>query len=158
DDKVQALVSSALAAEAQGADKGIEAWRKVVQAAPDKRRPRRELGRLYRQAERWNALIEVLKEEAERATSEDKVAVLFEMVEVYRERLKLDVMVVNTYGQILQLQPKNVTALDSLASQYENMKRWPDLIGTLQKRAPLVEDPLEKVQLYLRIAGLFQDK
>jgi tetratricopeptide (TPR) repeat protein len=158
DDKVQALVSSAVAAEAQGADKGIEAWRKVVQAAPDKRRPRRELGRLYRTAERWNALIEVLKEEAERTSGEDKVAVLFEMVEVYRERLKLDVMVVNTYGQILQLAPKNVLALDSLATQYEAMKRWPDLIGTLQKRAPLSADPIEKVQLYLRIAGLFQEK
>src|SRR5262249_17859165 len=130
----------------------------VVQAAPDKRRPRRELGRLYRKAERWNALIEVLKEEAERASGDDKVAVLFEMVEVYRDRLRLDVMVVNTFNQILQLQPKNLAALDTLAAQYETMKRWPDLIGVLQKRAPLCTDAQERVQLYLRIAHLFQEK
>src|SRR5207248_1731179 len=117
DDKVQALVDAAGNAEAQGVEKAIDAWRKVVQAAPDKRRPRRELGRLYRKAERWNALIEVLKEEAERASGDDKVAVLFEMVEVYKERLRLDVMVVNTFNQILQLQPKSLIALDALATQ-----------------------------------------
>src|SRR5262249_37353115 len=60
DDKAAALIKAAEAAEGQGVEKGIDAWRKVVQAAPDKRRPRRELGRLYRRAERWNALIEVL--------------------------------------------------------------------------------------------------
>src|SRR5262249_12724704 len=85
DDKAQALIEAAKAAESQGVEKGIDGWRKVVQAAPDKRRPRRELGRLYRKAERWNALIEVLKEEAERTSGDDKVAVLFEMVEVYKE-------------------------------------------------------------------------
>ena len=48
----------------------------------------------------------------------------------------LDVMVINTFNQILQLQPgRPSTALDALAAQYEKMKRWPDLIGVLQKKA-----------------------
>ena len=52
--------------EAAGPDKGIEAWRKIVQANPTLRAPRRELQRVYHKAERWNALIELIKEEVEK--------------------------------------------------------------------------------------------
>ena len=46
----------------------------------------------------------------------DKIPVLFEMVEVYRDRLKLDVMVVNAFNQILTIQPDNLEAVDALAA------------------------------------------
>ena len=62
-----------------------------------------------------------------------------EMIEVYRDRLKLDVMVVNAYNQILTIQPDNFDAADALAAQYETMKRWPDLIALLRKKAAVVE-------------------
>ena len=38
------------------------------------------------------------------------------MVEVYRDRLKLDVMVVNAFNQILSIQPTNFEAADALAA------------------------------------------
>ena len=53
-------------------------------------------------------LIELLKEEAEKlpdTTPDEKVATLFEMVAIYKEKLKLDVMVVNTYNAILAIRP-----------------------------------------------------
>ena len=48
-------------------EKGIDAWKKIVAAAPASWAPRRELARVYKKAERWNALIEVMKEEVEKA-------------------------------------------------------------------------------------------
>ncbi len=80
------------------------------------------------------------------------------MIEVYRDRLKLDVMVVNAFTQILNIQPTNFEAADELAAQYETMKRWPDLISLLRKKASVVEAPAEKVALQLRIANLFIEK
>jgi tetratricopeptide (TPR) repeat protein len=84
------------------------------------------------------------------------------MVDIYKTRLKLDTMVVNTYNAILALKPSEMRALDALATQYEHMKRWPDLIGVLQKKAAAVGDAAtggeSPVELYLRIAGLFQEK
>ena len=38
------------------------------------------------------------------------------------------------------------------------MKRWPDLIALLQKKAPTLETADEQVELYLRIANLFLEK
>ncbi|MGZ3440256.1 MAG: hypothetical protein ACXVDD_12105, partial [Polyangia bacterium] len=160
-DDLRAQMDAAAKAESGGVDKGIEAWRKIVQANPTLRAPRRELQRVYTKAERWNALIELMKEEVEKladTTADEKIGLLYEMVDVYKARLKLDTMVVNTYNAILALRPGEQRALDALAAQYEHMKRWPDLIGVLQKKAPTLTDTHEQVELYLRIAGLFQEK
>ncbi len=46
---------------------------------------------------------------------------------------------------ILALRPgRRPGTLDTLAAQFEHMKRWPDLIGALQKRAAVVESPTSR--------------
>ena len=156
-----ASAKAALEAEKQSVEKGIDAWKKLVASNQTAWAPRRELARVYKKAERWNAFIEVMKEAVDKAswsTPEDKIPILREMIEVYRDRLKLDVMVVNAFTQILNIQPTNFEAADELAAQYETMKRWPDLISLLRKKASVVEAPTEKVALQLRIANLFIEK
>ena len=56
----------------------------------------------------------------------------------------------DAFNQILSIQPTNFEAADALAAQYETMKRWPDLISLLRKKAAAVETPAEKVALHLR--------
>ncbi len=158
------LVAQAQAAgeaEKQSVEKGIDAWKKVVAAAPASWAPKRELARVYKKAERWNAFIEVMKDAVDKANwaaPEDKIPLLFEMIEVYRDRLKLDVMVVNAFNQILNIQPTNEQAGEALAAQYETMKRWPDLISLLRRKAGAVTDTSEKVALQLKVANLFLEK
>ena len=75
-------------AEKASVEKGIDAWKKIVAAAPAAWAPKRELARVYKKAERWNAFIEVMKDAVEKAnwsSPEDKIPVLFEMIEVYRD-------------------------------------------------------------------------
>ena len=60
-------VTSALDAEHQSIEKGIDAWKKLVGSVPTAWEPRRELARLYKQAERWKACVEILKEAVEKA-------------------------------------------------------------------------------------------
>ncbi|MSP17021.1 MAG: tetratricopeptide repeat protein, partial [Myxococcales bacterium] len=159
-DAQQALMDAAKKAESLGPDKAVEAWKKAVAADAARRAPRRELVRVLRKAERWTALVEALKDEESHACTrpDDKAAVLGEIAEVYRERLKLDVMVANTLAQIVQLQPGNADALDQLAAQYEAMKRWPDLIKTLAAKAGRVGDVAERVALHVRVANLWIEK
>ena len=107
DDLPSELTSKAKAANEaakQSVDKGIDAWKKIVAEAPKAWAPRKALADLYKKAERWNNFIETLKEAVEKTSwpsPEDKIPLLEEMIEVYRDRLKLDVMVVNAYNQIL---------------------------------------------------------
>jgi len=159
--EVLAQATAALDAEKISVDKGVDAWKKLVAAMPQAWAPRRELARVYKKAERWNAFIEVMKDAVDKAAwadPEDKVPLLNEMIDVYRDRLKLDVMVVNAFNQILNIQPTNVAATDALAAQYEQMKRWPDLISLLRKKATTATTAEEKVALHLRVANLFLEK
>ncbi len=159
--ELAAPVKAAFEAEKQSVEKGIEAWKKLVASNQTVWPVRRALADLYKKAERWNNFIEVMKEAVDKvawSTPEEKIPVLREMIEVYRDRLKLDVMVVNAFNQILTIQPTNFEAADELAAQYETMKRWPDLISLLRKKASVVEAPGEKVALQLRIANLFLEK
>ena len=159
--ELTAQATAALDAEKISVDKGVDAWKKVVASAPSSWAPRRELARVYKKAERWNAFIEVMKDAVDKvqwANPEEKVPLLNEMIEIYRDRLKLDVMVVNAFNQILTIQPNNAEAADALAAQYEQMKRWPDLISLLRKKAQASDDVNEKVALHLRVANLFLEK
>lgn len=157
---VQNAIEAAMAAEGEGTDRAVEAWRKVIASAPDMLTPRRHLARVLRDAERWNALVEALKEEEAKAAKapEEKLAILREMVDVYRDHLNLPLMVVNTLSQMADIDESNTAVLDELAAQYEGMKRWPDLVATLNRKAPHVHDDRQRVQIYLQIANLYIDK
>ena len=159
DEEFAELFAQARAAEAESTDKGIDAWRRAGQKARDLRTPRRALARLYVEVERWNALVEVLKEEADLVDDpSQKIALLTQMVECYRDRLGLDVMVVSGLNQILQLDPARVDILESLATQYEKMKRWTDLIGTLKKKAEVMPTAPQRVEVWLDVARLFEER
>ncbi len=157
----RAAMDAARGLEGSSVDKAIDAWRKVVAAAPAHRAPRRQLARVLRQIERWNALADAIKDEIDKVVElspEEKVERLFELVELYKDRLRIDSQVVNTFNAILAIQPGNIRALDAMAAQYEGMKRWPDLISTLQKKAGALEDVPERVAIYCRVARLFQER
>ena len=156
-------VTSALDAEHQSIEKGIDAWKKLVGSVPTAWEPRRELARLYKQAERWKACVEILKEAVEKAgwsSPDAKVPLLLEMAEIYRERLKLDVNVIDAYNRILAIQPGNVAVMDALVAQLEGSPtpRWPDIIAILRKKAALVASPAAKVAIQLRVANLYIEK
>lgn len=112
-----------------------------------------------RRNERWNSLVETLKKLAAELKDQPgkRTAVLLEMASVYRERLKLDVMVVETLKKVLDAEPSNRQAMDELARQYESLRRWPDLLGVLRKGVLLVENPSEREALERRISGLERD-
>jgi tetratricopeptide (TPR) repeat protein len=153
----------ALDAERQSIEKGIDAWKRLVGSAPAAWEPRRELARLYKQAERWKACVEILKEAVEKTTwavPDAKVPLLLEMAEIYRERLKLDVNVIDALNRVLAIQPGNVAVMDALVAQLEKSPnpRWPDIIALLRKKAAVVESPEEKVALQLRVANLYLEK
>lgn len=153
-------------AEAQNnPDKAIEAWKQVLRAEPTGEgagRAREALLRLYRRTEKWNALLDVMKEDIERLPEDDvagRVARMHEVVEIYRDKLRLDVMVINTYHAILKLDPDNARATDELAAKLRALGRWNDLIAVLARKAeaPALDDG-ERVALLREIADLWAER
>lgn len=142
-------------------EKAIDAWKLLLRIRPGLPDAVAALRRLYTKAEKWNALLELLKDQCEAlppSEVEAKVGCYLEMVPIYRDRLKLEVMVINTYAAILSLRPDHEEALAALAERYEAQGRWGDLAGVLTRQAQAVSDGVKKVALYHRIARLWLEK
>src|SRR5439155_19497198 len=103
-----------------------------------------------------------MKDEIERVGDADvalKVERLFDVVEIYRDRLRLDVMVINTYTAILKIDPDNQRASDELATKFRALGRWNDLIAILTRttESPRVSDT-ERVKLLREVAELWSER
>ncbi|HTA20865.1 MAG TPA: hypothetical protein VK989_16340, partial [Polyangia bacterium] len=163
DRRVTMGMEMARAAEArpQSADKAIELWKGLLRLKPRLPEAIASLKTLYTRTEKWNALLEILKEELDALPADkvdDKVSRYLDIVAIYRDRLNLDVMVVNTYLSVLALRPDHPDALAALSQRYESQGRWSDLIGVLGKQADAETDGAARVALHRRIATLWADK
>ncbi|MGE3633236.1 MAG: hypothetical protein AB7P00_25280, partial [Sandaracinaceae bacterium] len=161
--KLQLAIELATTAQksAQGAERAIDAWKTALRLDPTNREAPLALKELYERTEKWNALVELLKAEADAiddARAADKVALLRHLIPIYRDKLGLDVMVINTYNAILALDPTDDEALAALAATYETTGRWNDLIGVLTRQAETSSDASEKVRLYLQVANLWIER
>lgn len=145
----------------QSLEKAIDAWKALLKLRPGLPEAVAALRRLYTKTEKWNALLELLKDDLEAlpATAvDDKVARYLEMIPIYRDRLRLEVMVINTYVAILSLRPDHPDALSALAERYEAQGRWGDLVQIFTRQAEASADPHLKVALYHRVAALWAEK
>ncbi|MEM6954549.1 MAG: tetratricopeptide repeat protein, partial [Myxococcota bacterium] len=167
DDKLRLGVEHARAAQASGAtERAIDAWKAVQRLEPTNEEASDALRALYREGEKWNALVEVMRAELDAlpAQSDDdairirRIALLKELIVIYRDRLKLDVMVTNCFGQLLEEDPGDREALQQLGETYESMGRWNDLIPVLVRQTDAEEDPAKKVAILMRTARLWIDR
>lgn len=152
--------------EMNSPEKAIDVWKSVLKVEPRNAQARQALHDLYIEARKWNALLEHYKEEIQiledkggpEETRQEQVDLYLKMVEIYRDRLRLEVMVLRTYNSILQLDPGNAEAIDALATRYEQLERWNDLIKILHQKAEVLEaeDPVASLPVLHRIAGLWQ--
>ncbi|HEY4242433.1 MAG TPA: tetratricopeptide repeat protein [Kofleriaceae bacterium] len=151
-------------AEAQGnSEKAIEAWKQLQRSEPADSKhaadARTALARLYRRTEKWNALLDLMKDEIERLPPEGRIERLFDVVEIYRDKLRLDVMVINTYKSILALDPENRRASEELATKFRALGRWNDLIAVLATKSEAAETPLpERIALLRESADLWAER
>jgi tetratricopeptide (TPR) repeat protein len=145
----------------QHAEKAIEIWKGILRLKPHLPEAVTSLRALYTRTEKWNALLELLKDDLDAVPAADvdeKINRYLEIVAIYRDRLNLDVMVVNTYLNILALKPDHPAALAALAARYEAQGRYGDLVQVLTRQADAAKDAAERVALHRRIAALWADK
>ena len=148
--------------DAANPDKAIDAWKLILRGDPDASDARDALKRLYAKTEKWNALLDLMKEDVDRRPKDDvegRIQGLLEIVEIYRDRIHLEVMVINTYNAILALDASNVVALDALADRYKQRGQWNDLITVLSRKAAIeAVDTQTRVALLREVASLWIER
>lgn len=150
-----------LAESQQDAQKAIEQYKGVLRADPENSEARDALKRLYRQTEGYNALVELLRQELERAPKDDaevRLPILKEVATLYRQAIKSDTALVSVLNQIVALDSENIEAVSELVELYEKLGRWRDLLTNQTRLAGLKEDIDEKKELYRDVARRWLDQ
>jgi hypothetical protein len=111
-------------------DKVADSLRRVLKANKADASARELAKAVYRRSEKWQPLAELLKQHADEAQRESSLrsSMLRELLRIYRDELKQDMLVVTTYQALAQLHPTDLALLDELGGRLESLGRWPDLI------------------------------
>lgn len=119
----------------------IDVWKNFLRQFEDDQDGRQRLRHLYEDHGKWNALVDLFKEEirqlseAEDENATEQIRLLEEMAHVYRAHLNLDTMVMNIMTQILELDPDHPSAFAELRELYESSRRNNDLAALLADAA-----------------------
>ena len=139
-------------------ERAIEDWKTILREEPDNEWALGELKKLYGQSGRWNALADLLRQEIARipdAAASKKVAVLQQLIEISRDHLDADAIVLaQHYRAVLALEPGNGTALLALVEACEKNRSWKELVDLLVSYAGLSADPGETIASLRRAAAL----
>src|SRR3569623_183849 len=160
-------IEMAKAAESrpQNAEKVIDIWKGLLRLRPHLPEAVEALRRLYERGQKWNALLDLLKDDLEAlgddaSVKDERIKRYLEIADIYRDRLNLEVMVVTTYLNVLQLDPDHPVALGALAARYEAQGRWSDLIQILTRQADRAERSNDRAQalgIHRKIAALWME-
>lgn len=140
-------------------EKAIDSLRRVLRKRKDDRDTRSLLSALYAATEKWTALVDILKRDVDDISATDpqqKVLHYRSMAKIYRDELNQDVMVVNAYRSLLELDPSDEQAMDELIALLRDMKRYPDLVDVLRLKADAASDPNDELAIQLEVADIFE--
>ncbi|MCC6619797.1 MAG: hypothetical protein IT385_01000 [Deltaproteobacteria bacterium] len=150
-----------LAEEKDQADKAVTFWQGVRQAVPDDIEAETALTVLYERVGKWHAMVDLLKERLDRLGAGDrvqKIEIQRQMIDIYKHRMQAPAKVVAAWQAILEIDPGNEEALDALAAEYTEMKRWPDLVKVLQQKVEHERDTKKLVELHKQVAQIMVER
>lgn len=140
-------------------DKIIEAYGKVLELDSQEMEALDALENLYQNTEKWESLLDVFGSKVEIIIDEDqKKQIYFKMATIHDEMLSNSDEAVNSYKEILNINPSEIAALKSLESIYKRMERWSDLADNLSAQFSIAVSPDEAIDLRLRLADLREKK
>ena len=163
----QRILNAARTAESAGGNKAIDAWRDASNKLAGKRYPRNRLRELYSEAGKWSNVADLLKDDLKgdpmRDVEQTKAA-YWQLIEIYRDHLRQPGLVVTTLASLEKvLEDAHDTeallkVVETQQAQFDAMKRWPDLIGRIRRRAELTVDQAGRTELHLEAGRLFLEK
>ncbi len=142
-------------------ERAMDTWKQIADENPGNEQAIGALRRLYTDAGKYNALLEFLKSEADRCppeAQERRVALLFELADLYRDQMGLETMEINTLGAVLEADPGNAGAIERLVERHHSAEQWEALAGVLEQRADHEDDVGAEVATRRQLAELSRER
>ncbi len=130
-----------------------ELCRQVLEAAPDHEQAFQMLCALYRSAEAWDGLLELLRWRAEDA-GEDRARWLAEVASVVEQSGDVEAAI-DAWGAVLNLDPGGDAEV-RLEALLASNRRWHQLVELLEARLGRTDDPGAREVTYARLASVLE--
>jgi tetratricopeptide (TPR) repeat protein len=121
----------------------------------DREGVRPELERLARETEAFEELAEIYESTAETSQDEQQVLLYRRAAEI-REQLQQPDDAIRNWKTLLELQPQDRQALDSLSRLFEKSQNAKSLSEVLQRKAQVAQDPSERFELLMKAGEAFE--
>ncbi|HSN99926.1 MAG TPA: tetratricopeptide repeat protein, partial [Candidatus Nanopelagicales bacterium] len=138
-------------------DSAVRHFRKVLEIDPANLYAAESLERIFRTAERYQELSQILQQKAEILDDiNEKKAALFSAASIEEDVLERHDPAIAVYGKVLELDNEDLRAIDALIKLYLGLSRWQDLLTVYQRKADLVVDAEEKKRIYYQIGAVYE--
>lgn len=114
---------------------------------------------LYNQTERWDDLVETTQKLLSVVSGVERKKELYRTLgTTYTQHLVDEGQAIDAWKKVLELDPKDIDALSALRTIYEQHEQWDDLVSILRRLIPLQEEDDAILDLYLRLASIYQEQ
>ena len=161
DKKVETLTSMAELFETQLSDpaQAINAYRKALEVDEHNEDSIQALERLYRANQHWEALIQILQQKSELTTDPDQqIQIKTQIGQLYDEQLQNAPQAIDSYKDILTIEPQNLAALKALEGLYEKTGQTEEYLDVLEQQLDVSGSDEERVSLYQRMASVWEEQ
>ncbi|MBA3821621.1 MAG: tetratricopeptide repeat protein, partial [Deltaproteobacteria bacterium] len=116
------------------------------------------LERYYEDAQDRDGLVELLKMRLEHTHGDDSIELLQRIARVSEEGARDVHTATEHYQKVLELEPENREALESLGRIYESTELWAEFIDVTRKQIKVTSDRTTKALLYFRCGSVMEAK
>jgi tetratricopeptide (TPR) repeat protein len=106
----------------------------------------------------FRALVAILERRVEARRGREKTDALLKLAEVYEDRLEDLVEATRRYESAVALEPNDLQALKGLDRVYNRTGKYRELLENLERQIDLAATPRQKINLYERMASLYDEE
>ncbi|HKQ68561.1 MAG TPA: hypothetical protein VJT73_04445, partial [Polyangiaceae bacterium] len=138
-------------------DDALSEFRAVYEADSENSLALGALERLYRQASRYNDLLEIYEKKRELAVEpSDKKEILYSIARLYESEIKDRKKAIASYSAVLDDEPSDAVALSALDVLYREAKDYDAYVAVLRKRIELDLGDAELIDLKFRLGSTLE--
>lgn len=130
----------------------------VLSEDPGHARAGEALGRIAEASGDFKTFVGLLERRAEARSGQERIDVLVKIAETYEDHLADLNEAMRRYEAVLALDPKHLGALKGLDRIFNRTGRYRELLDILEKQVAVAATPRQKINLYDRIAGLYDEE
>ncbi|HZF55627.1 MAG TPA: tetratricopeptide repeat protein [Polyangiaceae bacterium] len=133
-------------------------FEQIFEQDPSHTKASEALERIYHRLEDHKGLTKILERRVQALRGEARVETICKLAELFEDQLNDAAEAQRRYEDALEADPQNLTALRGLDRIFNRSGRYKELIANLEKQIAISATPRQKINLYERLAGIYDEE